>query len=584
MCVFILIDTTLTSDEVRKLREDLKQFYRNIFDEIKTSPLDDKSGKKLEQIYVNLILIKDNTDTNRNPIDRPTSRDNSNDADAKNVETVSLMSDSTYESTETDSSSSDDMNTERNIDYSKIFEILKDKHGKSRMAFLGDAGVGKTTLLVKIAYDWAMGHHLSEIELLFFVPLRAIQTCAHIGDITKACIPSTFPINSRAVDNYIRANQSKVMFLLDGLDEYHGDIKKANPVDVLIGVMRGDDLQKAPVLVTTRPWRADQITSIKRINKRYTRVVVEGFKKDDVKVYISKFFNSDSESSDSLIYLMTEDSLVAETMAPYPIFCCMLCHIWTEKSRREAILKLQTFSQLFNEMIDSLVQQWLSKDKYNNFRKCADDNLRQIGKIAYEGLLTKQLIFTELEFMKSPDSMRIGCEIGVLSSEKGFLAQQVEQNPEHRNVSFPHKLFQEYLSGLYLASMYDVDPTKFAEILKSTILSNYKQFRYLLYFTAAHGNRLGTDGKALMESLCTEIKLKLRDSFIVDVAFECHDKAAIIPVIELFNRMEVVKLCLGSMCGFIDLSSKYTRSGYMYTWAVCGRNLVIYDVLNGFLH
>ena len=177
LCVFILTETPLSSDEVLKLREDLRQFYRDIFAEIKTSPLDHKSEKKLEQIYVNLILIKD-FDKKRDPID--TSRDGSN-ADAENDETISLMSDSTYESTETDSSSSDDINTERNnIDYSKIFEILKDKHGKSRMAFLGDAGVGKTTLLVKIAYDWAMGHHLSEIELLFFVPLRAIPNmCAY---------------------------------------------------------------------------------------------------------------------------------------------------------------------------------------------------------------------------------------------------------------------------------------------------------------------------------------------------------------------------------------------------------------------
>ena len=574
--MFIIIDTHLTSDEVKKLRKELKQFYRNIFAEIKTSPLDHKSEKKLEQIYVNLILIKD-IDKKRNPID--TSRDVS-DADAENFETFSLMSDSTYESTGTDSSSSDDVNTARkHIDYSQIFEILKDEHGKSRMAFLGDAGVGKTTLLVKIAYDWAMGHHLSEIELLFFVPLRAIQTCAHIGDITKACIPRTFPIKSRKVDNYIRANQRKVMFLLDGLDEYHGDIKEANPVDVLIGVMRGDDLQKAPVLVTTRPWRAEQITSIKHINKRYTRVVVEGFKKDDVKVYINKFFEDDSQSSDSLIHLMTEDSLVAETMAPYPIFCCMLCHIWTEKSRREAILKLQTFSQLFDEMIDSLTEQWLSKEIFKNHRKCALDNLRQIGKIAYEGLLTKQLIFTKKEFTKSPDSMHIGCEIGVLSSEKGFKVQQAEKNPEHSNVSFPHKLFQEYLSGLYLASIYDVDPAQFADILKDTILSNYKEFRYVLYFTAAHGKRLGNAGKALMESLCTEVK---DDAFIVDVAFEFHDDDAIAPVIELFNQKQEVKLYSDDAPGYIDLSSKHTRSACMYTWAVCCRNLVNFDVLNGF--
>ena len=96
----------------------------------------------------------------------------------------------------------------------------------------------------------------------------------------------------------MRGNQKKVMLLLDGLDEYSGDITQEDPADALIGIMRGDALQQVPVIVTTRPWRAEHITSVDSINKQYDRVLVEGFKEEDVKVYITKFFEQDSESAE----------------------------------------------------------------------------------------------------------------------------------------------------------------------------------------------------------------------------------------------------------------------------------------------
>ena len=370
----------------------------------------------------------------------------------------------------------------------------------------------------------------------------------------------------------MRENQKKVMLLLDGLDEYSGDITQEDPADALIGIMRGDSLQQVHVIVTTRPWRAQQITSVGAINKQYFRVLVEGFKKEDVEVYISKFFEQDLESAIGLIHLMTEDSLIAQNMAPYPIFCCMLCHVWSVKSRRKTIQTLQTFSQLFDEMIDSLKDQWFSKADLINSEKRANDSLKYIGDIAYRGLLTKQIIFTENEFERWPDSLVIGCEIGVLSSEKRFADHQADVKQHITNVSFPHKLFQEYLAGLYLASLYGEDPARFAKLLKETILPEYEEFQYLLYFAAAHGKRLGNAGKALMESLCTEVE---DDSFIVDVAFECHDEAAIAPVTELFKQKKDVQLFGGrGDKGCIGIGSKHTRSGCMYTWSLCYKNLV----------
>ena len=254
------VDPSLKS-EFQELKEELKWIYSNEFEEIKTSPLDVESLKKLEHIYVDLALLSEKTD--ENPV---------------------------------------------SVDYEKLFEILVNEKGKSRFVFIGEAGVGKTTLLRKIAYDWAIGKRLQHVDLLFFVPLRDVDKSSYFAEITTTFVSDGIDLDNNKLDQYMRKNQRKVMILLDGLDEYKQDIKIENTNDVLAEIMRGNKLKRVPVIVTTRPWQAEQITSIDKINKWYTRVRVEGFKKHDVQVYIQNFFTYDSEAAESLIRLVTENS------------------------------------------------------------------------------------------------------------------------------------------------------------------------------------------------------------------------------------------------------------------------------------
>ena len=419
-------DESLSEDELRLYRDVLQQFYRDVFSEIKTSPLDPTSCRDLEDIYVRLLLLKDT-------------------------------------------------NVKESIAYDNLVEFLTGDTHRARVAFIGQAGVGKTTLLAKIAYDWAIGKHLTRISLLFFVPLRDTHKIPRFADILLKYLPRVRNIDSRKVDIYIREHQRKVMLLLDGLDEYSGDITQEDPGDALIGIMRGDELTHAPVIVTTRPWRAEEITSVREINEQYTTVFVEGFRKEDVKVYINKYFKDNLQTADSLVHLMTEDSLVSENMAPYPIFCCMLCHIWKEESRRNAILKLQTFTQLFDEMFDSLTMQWYSKNISMNTQRKHDDSLKEIGRMAFEGLLTRQLVFNKTDIQEGSEFIQVGCEIGVLSSEKRFADYLKHATQNIANVSFPHKLFQEYLAGLHLASLCGVDKDQFCETSKGNDCSRLQR-------------------------------------------------------------------------------------------------------------
>ena len=53
---------------------------------------------------------------------------------------------------------------------------------------------------------------------------------------------------------------------------------------------------------------------------------------------------------------MKENDVIAENMAPYPIYTAMLCILWRGSSanKRKIIRRLQTFSQLFQEIVSFL--------------------------------------------------------------------------------------------------------------------------------------------------------------------------------------------------------------------------------------
>ena len=493
----------------------LKSFYRDKFSKTRTSPLDDKSIKKLEEIYVNLSLLTGKRKDQR-----------------------------------------------EDIAYESVIGGLTNTEHIARIAFVGEAGVGKTTLLQKMAYDWAHCRHLRDVTILLFVPLREMESGSSLLDILQLYISRGVGLDCKKVEDFIRTDPEKVTFLLDGLDEYNGQITDPDPTSTLVSIMRGDKMKHSPVVITTRPWRADQITTTPTLELRYSLITVNGFKRQDVKEYITRYFHDDNKSAKSLIKLVTKDSLVAKYMTPYPIFCCMLCNMWKEESVRAKVPSLETFSQFFEEMVWSLIEHWLSKSTFREYRKHFNDSLKQIGKVAFEGLLNNTLVFTEEAFDGCMEAMRTGCKVGILSSENRF-ASVGEENRDLIDVSFPHKLFQEHLAGKYLASLYHVDQELFWRLVKESILPEYQHFRYLLYFTAAHGKEAGQAGKPLLEYMCSEIA---DEEFIVDVAFECHDESALSPVIRHF-REQCTKLHLSQR---LQILEKHTWTGYMSILATCG--------------
>ena len=442
----------------------------------------------------------------------------------------------------------------KKIDYSEFHKIKNHGFPVRRLLVEGEGGAGKTTLCAKIALDWLTGKNFEEFTLVLVIPLRESKTKT-VGEIIKTYLYDTNRVESQQLDAYIHSSTDKIFIILDGFDEIGASL--SDPYQ-LIKIISLEQYKSCIVLVTTRPWKADLIREIPDLKKAYAFIHVEGFDKNNLPKYINKFFSKDRASGKDLIQFIADNDVIAENMAPFPIYTAMLCIMWREydEERREAMQTLETFSQLFTEMIDFLIDHYVSKairrikctlEEQNisvkDQRKKLHTYMIQLGQIALDGLMKKNMIFREKDF---PDHevMEAGCKVGVLS--------RVKKSPSRRErrgygdsgqckVYFPHKLFQEFLASCYLASLFDseqdCDQDEYNRLIEMTILPKMKDFKYVLYFTTSRGKAVGLD---VLKRL---ISATPGAEFAVDVAFECHNRDVVSTVgPELVSSIRSIRL------------------------------------------
>ena len=305
-----------TKEQIQTCRKDFIHHYRTHLCKIKTDPLNFDSVQDFESLFTNLRVI--------------------------------------------------DTSHQRELDYSDILALKigeKQDRQARRLLAEGEAGAGKTTLCAKIAWDWLTGKGFKQFELVLIIPLRDTENNRTVGEIARAYFSDNNTTSPEQFEKYCYDHPETVLIVFDGLDEFKGDFLK-QVEDIIVKTLRSEHLLVCTILVTTRPWRAAQVRGNNELMTSYRFIRVEGFRKENIPVYIGKFFGTNRDAADGLIASMKENDVIAENMAPYPIYTAMLCILWRESSvsKRQIISRLQTFSQLFQEMVSFLIDHYFSKD------------------------------------------------------------------------------------------------------------------------------------------------------------------------------------------------------------------------------
>ncbi|XP_072171976.1 uncharacterized protein [Diadema setosum] len=491
---------SLTKAQVQQCTDDLKAYYRVSRRKVTVDPLNFIERVELDDIFTNLSIIH------------------------RNSKSKKLI---TYDDLLTDS---------ENGNLSK------------RLLIQGEGGVGKTTLCAKIAWDWCQGRILQDLDMVLLIPLRDIKNATSIGGFVKTYLSHSNTATKQNIDDYISTNLSRIFIIFDGFDEFNEKISKTSSSEV-IRILGTEQYNSCQVIVTTRPWRTNEFMMDKSLAETYTFLNVEGFNKENLSTYIRRYFRIREKDNlaESLISFMQENDVIRSNMAPFPIYCAMLCLLWNDFSeeRRREMQKLRTFSQIFGEMIFFLKEHYASKICENlenqnivEHLKEAGRAIQEISEIALEGLFDRNLSFPEEQFRECHDAMVTCCRVGVLTIEKDVIPRERRRDVNISSlvtstVSFPHKLFQEYIAGVYIEYLFDNDRAKYDEV-KNELLSRPKEFRYVLYFTSASGNEVGLDIiKGLLNcnidnllSLSSLVDEYQKRDFCVDAAFECHTEEA----------------------------------------------------------
>ena len=304
----------------------------------------------------------------------------------------------------------------------------------------GQPGMGKTTYCQKLAYDWSVEYISDEacfpqVKMLLLLKCRDMKT----ADIEEAIDDQLLPLDADKKEkenffHFIRCNQSKILLVLDGLDELPENLLKG-----LFPLIQRKILSNTYLMLTARHEAGMRV-------RRHCDTLLEivGFTKEDADSYITKYFSNHEDPSlaAKLIEKLDREKQLRE-LSSNPLNTALLCLLCEDT--KGVFPSNQT--KLYDQLVSCAVRRYFarkgipmdSKDPLQTFSV----NLNHLGKMAFEALKVDRMYFSKDEMdYQSVDFLPL-C----------FLSQEASVS-KLRPIpcfSFTHKTFQEYFAAYHLA-------------------------------------------------------------------------------------------------------------------------------------
>ncbi|KAI8504942.1 hypothetical protein Bbelb_170510 [Branchiostoma belcheri] len=360
-----------------------------------------------------------------------------------------------------------------------------------RILVEGNAGIGKTTEVSKLAFDWAESEGrsliLEKYDLVFPIALRKVGESQSLAEcIFDQLLPEDVPFQESDLETYLRGND-RVLIILDGFDEW----SKHEEHDVT-KLLTGKILRDCSLLVTTRPSHTPQLHSLMCPD---TRVEITGFSQDNIRTYIHKFFKGDQDKAAALVKKM-DSSLIPSGILATPILLLLTCIMWEENP--DMVLGGR-IGPLYDELVSFIIRRHCAR--YNiASNQGIPDNIRDAllcaGALSFNGLLQNNLVYNKEDVAKycSGDSLQELVLLGILQRQES----PSRLNPSDQ-FSFSHKTMQEYFAGLYFAKKLQGEPVQQPTL--NTYLRTAQSVRELENVVVFACSKLGCEADVLLAHL-----------------------------------------------------------------------------------
>ena len=363
----------------------------------------------------------------------------------------------------------------------------------------GQPGMGKTTYCQKLAYDWSVEDISPEasfpkVEMLLVLRCRDMKTANIEEAIDDQLLP--LDVGKREKENlfhFIRCNQSKILLVLDGLDEMSDDLLKC-----ILPLIQGKVFPYTHLLLTARHEAGLKV-------RRYCDTLLEivGYTDIDADRYIKKYFkgHEDPRLAIKLLKILDRNRQLRE-LTSNPLNTALLCLV-CEDTRG---IFPSNRTKLYDELVSCALRRYFAKTggsvDDNDPIKACETQLNQLGKMALKALLKDQFAFSAEELTGHSTEF---LEFGFLSREAS--ASKIRPKP---NYAFTHKTFQEYFAAFHLAhELLNGDRDKATLLAQLSPVDTFWQVWEFLFSMVASTSDDDNDAASLLvSSLCASFHHK----------------------------------------------------------------------------
>ncbi|XP_078069588.1 LOW QUALITY PROTEIN: NACHT, LRR and PYD domains-containing protein 3-like [Mustelus asterias] len=367
--------------------------------------------------------------------------------------------------------------------FQSSFSQRKSKSGNSA-AVSGVPGIGKTTMVQKIVYDWATGKIYPHFQFVFSFKFRDLNTINCRINL-RNLILDQYPYFGNVLGELWK-NPEGLLFIFDGLDEFKDRIDFADNrrntepqymctdpecwcevSDIVYNLIQHKLLPGCSVLVTSRP------TALHLLEKAEISVWAEilGFVGDERKEYFNKFF--DDQTVAAAVFKHVEENEILNTMCYNPSYCWILGlslgPFFTQRDRKQQQVP-KTMTQLYSYYIYNILKN--HSTEIENPR----DVLLKLGEMAFTGVSEKKIVF------RYGDLIKYNLQPSQFLS--GFLMELLERDDSAQSVvyTFPHLTIQEFVAAL--TQFLTLDPRDIQKLLRESSGGEDGRLEIFLRFVA----------------------------------------------------------------------------------------------------
>ncbi|KAF7669029.1 hypothetical protein LDENG_00263980 [Lucifuga dentata] len=343
----------------------------------------------------------------------------------------------------------------KQITPAELFASTNGNGPVKKVLVTGVAGIGKTILVQKMLFDFGRNKDYLTFDFIIHMTFRDLNLINEPTNFRELVLRKNRHL-AKELDN-ILANDSKLLIILDGFDEFRHytscdvDVFVTEPeedaevVEVLGSLMQGELLPNASVMLTSRPSAISHI-SVGCIDRF---VLISGFSLTEVQDFFQRYFQ-DNVLAERMFKVLTANELML-TLCYIPAFCYIVCCILKESKdlcgespKTMTDIYVQYLVALLRSHTQVRAEKALQDQRVTAVQQLSDVVLK-LGRLAFVKLMEHQTLFYSSE---QDVAILEGCSL-----VSTFLDKTVTQEPGCTEdvYSFPHLTIQEFFAAVYCA-------------------------------------------------------------------------------------------------------------------------------------